>query len=420
MNIKIAIIGAGPAGLGAALSAHESGIKPENIHLIERDIELGGILPQCIHNGFGKFIFGERMTGPEYANHYIEKIKETGINYHLNTMALDINQNRIITAVNPEKGLMRMNADSVILAMGCRERTRYQIRLPGDRPSGIYPAGTVQRLINIEGVLPGEKAVILGSGDIGMIMARRLVLEGAEVEGVYEIMSSPSGLPRNVQQCLRDYDIPFYLNHTVTNIHGDRRLEGVTVAEIDPKNFQPKPETERRIECDTLVLSVGLIPENELSEEVGITLDERTGGPLVDEERETSVDGIFGCGNVVHVYDLVDDVTKSAELAGRSAARFVKEETEKRENKLSIKAGENVAYTVPQNICKENDESVEVFFRVEREKQDAKLEAVIGNEVIIEEKAKRVVKPPIMEKLTLSRDSLPENGEILIRVGERE
>ncbi len=418
MNIKLAIIGAGPAGLGAGLAAHEAGVNAEDIHLIERDIELGGILPQCIHNGFGKFIFGERMTGPEYASHYIEKVKDAGIKAHLNTMALDISPNKVITAVNPEEGLMSINAEAVILAMGCRERTRYQIRLPGERPSGIYPAGTVQRLINMEGIMPGKKAVVLGSGDIGMIMARRLKLEGAEVEGVYEIMSSPSGLPRNVQQCLRDYDIPFYLNHTVTNIHGKNRLKGVTVSEINPETFEPIPETERYIKCDTLILSVGLIPENELSENAEIELDERTGGPTVDEERETSAEGIFGCGNVVHVYDLVDDVTKSAELAGRSVARYVKEQTERRDRKLSIKAGKNVAYTVPQHVEKINEEPVEVFFRVEKEKQEAKTQALANGE-ILEEKSKRVVKPPIMEKISISRETLPEKGEILIQVGEQ-
>lgn len=418
MNIKLAIIGGGPAGLGAALAAHEAGIDAENIHLIERDMELGGILPQCIHNGFGKFVFGERMTGPEYASHYIEEVEEAGIRSHLNTMALDITKDRVINAVNPEEGLMKINADAIVLAMGCRERTRYQIRLPGERPSGIYPAGTVQRLINIEGIMPGEKAVVLGSGDIGMIMARRLKLEGAEVEGVYEIMSSPSGLPRNVQQCLRDYDIPFHLNHTVTNIHGDRRLEGVTVSEIDPETFEPISDTERYIECDTLVLSVGLIPENELSEEAEVVLDERTNGPIVDEERETSVKGIFGCGNVVHVYDLVDDVTKSAELAGQSVARYIKEETERRNESIPIKAGKNVAYTVPQNVGKINDEPVEIFFRVEEETRKAKTEALIDGEVI-EEKTKRVVKPPIMETLSISRESLPEEGKILVRVSEQ-
>jgi len=417
MDVKLAVIGAGPAGLGAALAAHEEGIDAEEIHLIERDVELGGILPQCIHNGFGKFNFGERMTGPEYATHYVEEVEDAGINYHLNTMALDISEDRVITAVNPEEGLMRIGADAIILAMGCRERSRYQIRIPGERPAGVFPAGTVQRLINMEGVMPGEKAVILGSGDVGMIIARRLELEGAEVEGVYEIMSSPSGLPRNVQQCLRDYDIPFHLNHTVTEVHGDKRLEGVTVSEIDPDTFEPIPGTERYVECDTLVLSVGLIPENELSKEVGISLDGRTGGPIVDEERETSVDGIFGCGNVVHVYDLVDDVTKNSELAGKSAARFIQGGTDRRVENISINAGNNVAYTVPQGIEKSNEEPVEVFFRVEREEENVKTQAVVSGKVI-EENAKRVVKPPIMESLSISRKDLSEAEEVLIRVFE--
>lgn len=417
MKSKVTIIGAGPAGLGAALAVCEAGVDPENVHILERDMELGGILPQCIHDGFGKFIFGERMTGPEYASHYIQEVKDAGINLHLNTLALDISSNKVITAVNPEEGLMEIDSESIILAMGCRERTRYQVFLPGDRPAGVYPAGTVQRLINIEGVLPGEKAVVLGSGDIGMIMARRLHLEGAEVEGVYEIMSSPNGLPRNVQQCLRDYEIPFHLNHTVTDIHGDGRLEGVTVSEVDPETFKPVPGTEEYIECDTLVLSVGLIPENELSESADIQLDEKTGGPIVDEERETSVDGIFGCGNVVHVYDLVDDVTKSAEISGRSAARYVMGKTKRREKELSVFAKENVDYVVPQKLAKENEESVEIFFRVKEEMMSPKLQA-LTEEGVISEESKKVVKPPIMEKIELSRDSLPEEGRIEIRVVE--
>ncbi len=415
MKSKVSIIGGGPAGLGAALAVCDEGVDPEDVHIFERDVELGGILPQCIHNGFGKFIFGERMTGPEYASHYIQEVKDAGIKYHLNTMVLDMNGNGRITAVNPEEGLMEIDSDSVILAMGCRERTRYQIRLPGDRPAGIYPAGTVQRLINIEGILPGEKAVVLGSGDIGMIMARRLLLEGAEVEGVYEIMGAPSGLPRNVQQCLRDYDIPFHLNHTITDIHGDKRLEGVTVCEVDPETFEPISGSEEYIECDTLVLSVGLIPENELSEDAEVKMDDRTGGPIVDEERETSVEGVFGCGNVVHVYDLVDDVTKSAEIAGSSAARYVKGETKRRQNELSVIAKENVAYTVPQRLRKDNEEPVEIFFRVEEEKMSAKLLVTVDGETIAE-KSKKVVKPPIMEKLELTRDSLPDIGEIEIQV----
>ncbi len=418
MNAKVAVIGGGPAGLGAAVAAYEAGINPEDIHIIERDMELGGILQQCIHNGFGQLIFGEMMTGPEYASHYIDEVLKAGIRFHLNTMVLDISPDRVITAVNQEECLMRINADSIILAMGCRERTRYQIHLPGERPAGIYPAGTVQRLINIEGALPGRRAVILGSGDIGMIMARRLVLEGAEVEGVYEIMGSPSGLPRNVQQCLRDFEIPLHLSHTVTGIHGNRRLEGVTISRVNPESLKPMPGTERYVECDTLVLSVGLIPENELSEGAGIKLDGWTGGPIVDEERETSVDGIFGCGNAVHVYDLVDDVTKSSELAGRSAARYVKGETICREHVLSITAGENVRYTVPQHIRKQSDEPVEVFFRVYLEAANVKLQALVAAEVISEE-SRRVVKPPIMEKIILQGDLLPVDGEIIIQVVEK-
>ena len=317
MKVDIAVIGGGPAGLAAASSAYKEGIR--EIVILERNSELGGILPQCIHDGFGNFIFGEMLTGPEYAQRYINEVKKTDIEVKLNTMVLDIDSNKKIIAVNPEDGLMEIEAKAVILAMGCRERTRSQILIPGDRPSGIYTAGVAQRYINMEGLMPGKKIVVLGSGDVGLIMARRFTLEGAEVEGVYEILPHPGGLTRNVVQCLQDYDIPLHLSHTIVNIKGRKRVEGVTVAQVD-QQFNPVKGTERYIPCDTVILSVGLIPENELSQKANVSIDLKTSGPVVNEYMETSVPGIFACGNVVQVHDLVDDVSEAAETAGKGAA----------------------------------------------------------------------------------------------------
>ena len=316
----IVVIGGGPAGMAAALEARRRGV--ENILIIERDKELGGILQQCIHNGFGLHIFKEELTGPEYAWRFIEQIKKENIDYLLDTMVLSITPDKIVTAANSTEGLVRIKAGAIVLSMGCRERTRGSLNIPGTRPAGILTAGAAQRFVNMEGYMPGKKIVILGSGDIGMIMARRLTLEGAEVKMVCEIMPYTKGLIRNKVQCLDDFGIPLKLNCTVVEIHGKERLEGVTIAKVD-ENRKPIPETMEYVECDTLLLSVGLIPENELSREAGIKIDPSTGGPFVSKTMETSIQGIFACGNVVHVHDLVDNVTLESYIAGRAAAEYV-------------------------------------------------------------------------------------------------
>lgn len=388
------VIGAGPAGLGAALAARESGLS--DVMLLERDFELGGILPQCIHDGFGSIVFGQVLTGPQYAQRYIDRVEASGIEVKLNTMVLEMRSDRRITAVNPLDGVFELEPASIVLAMGCRERTRHQVMIPGYRPAGVICAGAAQRDINIEGLMPGRRVVILGSGDIGLIMARRFTLEGAEVEGVYEIMDHPGGLTRNVVQCLHDYDIPLHLSHTVTFIHGRKRVEGVTVARVDEK-LRPVRETERRVPCDALVLSVGLIPENELSKQAGVELDPLTGGPVVDERMHTSVDGIFACGNVVSVFDLVDWVTQTAERAGRGAAEHVLEGgRRKRRTPVRVTAGRNVKFVVPQ-LLREFDRELELYFRVEHPERAARTRVLVNGEELYSRKAK-MVRPPEMVK----------------------
>ena len=317
----IVIVGGGPAGLAAAVSAKNQGI--ESILILERDKELGGILNQCIHNGFGLHTFKEELTGPEYAGRFIEQVKDLEIEYKLNTMVMDIRSDKVITAMNREDGLFEIQAKAIVLAMGCRERSRGALNIPGYRPAGIFSAGTAQRLVNMEGYLPGREVVILGSGDIGLIMARRMTFEGAKVKVVAELMPYSGGLKRNIVQCLDDYGIPLKLSHTVVDIKGKERLEGVTLAEVDSKG-KPIPGTEEYYSCDTLLLSVGLIPENELSNGMGVEMNPVTSGPKVNESLETSIDGVFACGNVLHVHDLVDHVSKEAEKAGCYAALYVK------------------------------------------------------------------------------------------------
>lgn len=325
----IVIIGGGPAGLAAAIAAREQGI--ERILILERDRELGGILNQCIHNGFGLHTFKEELTGPEYAQRYIDQVLEKQIEYRLDTIVLKIGQDRKVTAMNRRDGLFEIQANAVILAMGCRERPRGALNIPGFRPAGIYSAGTAQRLINVEGVMPGHEVVILGSGDIGLIMARRLTLEGAHVKLVAELLPKSGGLQRNIVQCLEDFDIPLKLQHTVVGIHGKERLTGVTLAQVDEKG-KPIAGTEEEIPCDTLLLSVGLIPENELSREAGVKINPKTKGPVVNEMLETSIEGVFACGNVLHVHDLVDHVSEEAALVGTYAAEYVRAGQHFREN----------------------------------------------------------------------------------------
>jgi NADPH-dependent 2,4-dienoyl-CoA reductase/sulfur reductase-like enzyme len=384
------VIGAGPAGLGAALAAREAGLK--EVILIERDVELGGILPQCIHDGFGSIVFDEVLTGPQYAQRYIDRVEAAGIDIKLNTMVLEMAPNRHITAVNSREGIIEIEPRSIVLAMGCRERTRHQVMIPGYRPAGVICAGAAQRDINIDGIMPGRRVVILGSGDIGLIMARRFTLEGAEVEGVYEIMADPGGLSRNVVQCLHDYDIPLHLSHTVTFVHGRKRVEAVTVAQVG-EGLKPVRETERLIPCDSLVLSVGLIPENELSLQAGVELDPVTNGPVVDESMHTSVDGIFACGNVVGVFDLVDWVTRTAEAAGRGAAEYVLGKKKIR-TPIRVNPGRNVRFVVPQ-LVRNLGREVDLYFRVQRPERAVRANVLAGGEQVYSRKA-RMVRPPEM------------------------
>lgn len=387
----IVIIGGGPAGLAAAVSAKRSGT--DSILILERDKELGGILNQCIHNGFGLHTFREELTGPEYAGRFIEQVEELQIEYKLHTMVMDISSDKIVTAMNSTDGLFEIKAGAVILAMGCRERSRGALNIPGYRPAGIFSAGTAQRLVNMEGCLPGRKVVILGSGDIGLIMARRMTLEGARVKAVCELMPYSGGLARNIEQCLNDFDIPLKLSHTVVDIHGDKRLEGVTIARVD-ENRRPIEETREYIPCDTLLLSVGLIPENELSLQAGIRMDAVTGGALVDQDRQTSAPGIFACGNVLHVHDLVDFVSDEAAIAGESAAEFIRsirEETGEgrgayaepdipEQTDISITTDGKIRYTVPQRITRRRDTTL--FFRVADRYRNVKIHIISDGKTI--------------------------------------
>ncbi len=397
---ELVIIGGGPAGLAAAIAARKAGV--QDLLILERDREAGGILNQCIHAGFGLHSFGEELTGPEYANRYLKEAKALQIPCQLNTTVLALSPERIITATSREFGLQQFQADAVILAMGCRERPRGALNIPGSRPAGIFSAGTAQRLVNREGYLPGKEVVILGSGDIGLIMARRMTLEGAKVKLVAELLPYSGGLKRNIVQCLDDFDIPLKLSHTVTEIHGKERLEGVTVAQVGPDR-KPIPGTEEKISCDTLLLSVGLLPENELSRQAGVELDRVTGGPCVNESLETSIPGVFACGNVVHVHDLVDFVTEESEKAGRSAAAYVLHGEPDRSHTFGVTNGDCVTYTVPQKIDTENvGKTVDISFRVNRSFSDSVIEVRSGEEVIAQYKRSHMA-PGEMEHISLPK-----------------
>ncbi len=401
-HTDIAIIGGGPAGMAAALAALEKGIN--NITILERDNRTGGILNQCIHDGFGLHYFGERLTGPEYATRFLDRIKKSGITLMLNTMVTDVSDQKIITAVNEEKGLFQLSAKAVIMATGCRERARGALNIPGTRPAGIYTAGTIQRLINMEGLIPGKNIVILGSGDIGLIMARRLTLEGANVKAVCEIMPYSSGLTRNIVQCLYDYDIPLKLSHTVTNIFGKNRVEKVEISKVDD-NFKPIPGTQEFIDCDTLVLSVGLIPENDITEGTGIIMNNATGGPLTDNNLMTHVPGIFSCGNCLHVHDLVDYVTEESILAGQSAAEFIYHPENINQNFLEILSGKNVRYTVPAYVSKDTKNDITILFRVTNPLKDCTICVKLEGSVVKSIKRAKCT-PGEMEKIKLTSDQL--------------
>lgn len=441
-NYDIVIVGGGPAGLAAAVSAKQNGV--DSILILERDKELGGILNQCIHNGFGLHTFKEELTGPEYAERFIRQVQDLGIEFKLNTMVMEISEKKVVTAMNREDGLFDIQAGAVILAMGCRERARGALNIPGYRPAGIYSAGTAQRLVNMEGYMPGREVVILGSGDIGLIMARRMTLEGAKVKVVAELMPYSGGLKRNIVQCLDDYGIPLKLSHTVVDIKGKERVEGVTLAQVD-ENSKPVPGTEEFYSCDTLLLSVGLIPENEISRGMGVEINPVTSGPKVNESLETNLEGVFACGNVLHVHDLVDFVSEEAAAAGRNAAAYVKTVSSGIEStgKVDWKtAGENlteripdkgaeqeirlipasgVRYTVPSTIrTLHMDEHLTVRFRVGNVYKNCYVNAYFDDERVIHRK-RQVVAPGEMEELKLAKEQIlqhPNLKTITIKIEE--
>ncbi len=409
----VAVIGAGPAGLAAALSARESGAG--RVVVLERDFEAGGILNQCIHNGFGLHYFKEELTGPEYAERFLEKLRETDIDLKLNTMVLSIDGDRHIEAVNAHDGVIAIDAGAVVLAMGCRERPRGSLGIPGTRPSGIFTAGTAQRYVNMEGQMVGRKVLVLGSGDIGLIMARRMVLEGAEVVACAEIMPYSAGLRRNIVQCLDDYDIPLYLSSTITEIKGKRRVEGTVLSRVD-KNRKPIPGTEKEVACDTILLSVGLIPENELSKAAGIEMDMRTKGPVVYENMETTLPGVFACGNVAQVHDLVDFVTMESMRAGAAAAKYAGEQ--KAAAYCRLFAGKGLSYILPQRVRMDNvGDLLEVFFRVNDVYHDV--------EIVVESDGSEIAKfkrdyavPGEMERVRIPKKLL-NGGDVDIYIRQK-
>jgi NADPH-dependent 2,4-dienoyl-CoA reductase/sulfur reductase-like enzyme len=407
MKADVAVIGAGPAGLAAAIAARENGAK--NVVVIDRDTLTGGILRQCIHNGFGLHIFGEELTGPEYAARFAKDAAAHDITLMMGTMVLSISPERRITAVGRDTGFVTLCADAIVLAMGCRERSRGALMIPGQRPSGVLTAGTAQRFVNIEGYMPGKEVVILGSGDIGLIMARRMTLEGAHVKMVVELMPYSGGLNRNIVQCLHDYDIPLKLSHTVTAIHGDKRLTGVTVAAVD-ENRRPIADTAEYVACDTLLLSVGLIPENELSRGMGVVIDPITGGPTVDSRMQTSVPGVFACGNALQVHDLVDFVTEEARRAGAEAAQY----QPRSEQTVQVSPGSGVRYVVPQRLVKDGRDKT-LFFRTTGVFNRCETSAMCGSNVIAKKKRVKCT-PGEMETLTVKDADI--TGDVIVSVGE--
>ena len=412
-SVDLVIIGGGPAGMAAAVAAYEAGLR--DILILERDSALGGILRQCIHNGFGLHRFGEELTGPEYAYRYEKQVRELGIPFMLNTMVIDVDKNKTVTAMNKEHGIFLLDAKAVILAMGCRERPKGALNIAGHRPAGIYTAGTAQKFVNMKGYMPGRECVILGSGDIGLIMARRMTLEGAKVRAVCELMPYSGGLARNIEQCLNDFNIPLKLSHTVIDIHGKERLCGVTIAKVD-EHRRPIPETAEYIPCDTLLLSCGLIPENELTKGAGIELDRITGGAAVDGSRETEIEGIFACGNVLHVHDLVDYVSEESVIAGKAAVDYINGDS-KKNILVNISTDAKVRYTVPQRLTEIKD--TEIYFRVSDVFRDKKIVVREGERVILEKKKQKLA-PGEMETVKLTAEMIEgiKSGEIKVSLEE--
>jgi NADPH-dependent 2,4-dienoyl-CoA reductase/sulfur reductase-like enzyme len=409
-DVELAIVGGGAAGLAAAIAARRAGVR--DVLILERGQDLGGILPQCIHTGFGLHYFGENLTGPEYVSRFIKQANALRVEYKLETMVLKITPNRTIQAINRADGPMCLRPKAIVLAMGCRERPWGTLGIPGTRPAGIFTAGTAQWLMDIGGHMLGKRIVILGSGDVGLIMARRFAMEGATVEAVIEVMPYPGGLSRNVVQCVDDFNIPLLLSHTITHIHGSDRLEGVRIAQVDTRR-KPMPETERSLKCDTLVVSVGLIPENELSRDAGLLVDETTGGPVVDENMETSLRGVFACGNVVHINDLVDHVTWSGEIAGKNAARYASDPFLPPSRRIRLRPGRNVRYIVPQIIS--GVKPVTCYLRVKRPMRRVVIH--VGDTYTF---FRRIVKPPEIEVFTLQGGEQLTDGPMIVSITRRD